>query len=291
MILKLQSQSPTEKHTRPVSKFTQSRQAKKVATVPTSVTAQKTEEKREVGFSDQAAVVIERKEPTIKIEETHQTTAKSEQLQVEETETEEIPDQKTWPEDDTITIIQPIKKTQHTRSKVPLKRITIKEIERKLLSKVKTKPTQIKEIEEPETELKVAADKQGRKKSVSFADIKENQKDKPAVELKQTVTSAPCISDVVPPTTSVQFFSQWRQLGTNLKLKYTYLKVINPADLKEIFKESLDSRTFSDIVNVLIEHSESNFAYKFLLGLSNVNRFTTLAMFMSKPEIEGKNWD
>lgn len=253
MLELLKKDETQQKPTKPVSKFTQSRQNKKNPTKPE-------EEKPKSEFNIGKAAVVERKLGELKPKPpTAKTLATF-----------------TWPEDDFLEIIEPISKLPHTRSKVPLKRIQIKDIETKPL--VHTKPTIV--VEKVETEL--VTKKDGKKKSVSFADVK--------TETTKTVQPEEVVkNELVEPVTSVQFFAQWKQFTDVANQKYEYLRVINPKNLKEIFKEALDSKTFSDILKVLSTHSDDhNFVYNYLLGLVEVKRFCTLVFFMDKADKDGE---
>lgn len=248
-----------EKTTKPVSKFTQSRQNKKIPTKPE-------EEKPRNEFDIGKAVVVERKPEEVKPK-----------LQAAKTVAF------AWPEDDSLEIIEPISKPPHTRSKVPLKRIQIKDIETKPLVHTKTATVVVEKVAEVETEL--VTKKDSKKKSVSFADVTTETTTRPVQPEVVVVVK----KELVEPVTSVQFFAQWKQFNDDANLKYEYLRVINPKNLKEIFKEALDSKTFSDILKVLSTHSDDrNFVYNYLLGLVEVKRFCTLVFFMSKADKDGK---
>lgn len=230
-----------EKCVKPVSKFTQARQNKKM-----TVLQNKEEKTKTSSFDLGKATVVERKQTFV------------------------------WPEDNSINIIEAISKPPHIRSKVPLKRVTIKDIETKPIVHTKLSP-----IERTETEREQPLRKENKKKSVSFVDVKES------IKVEKTVV--PSIIEFVEPITSVQFFAQWKQFNDDLNLKYEYLRVMNPSNLKEVFKESLDSKTFSDILKVLNKYSDDRyFVFNFLMGLSEVKRFCTLVFFMSKADKDGK---
>lgn len=241
--------------TKPVSKFTQSRQNKKIAVL-------KSEEEKPKDFDLEKAAVIERKQEDVK--------TKAAEIK-KKPQTEKF----AWPEDDSLDIIEPISKPPHLRSKVPLRRIQIKDIETKLLVHTKSAAVEKVEIEREST-----TKKDNKKKSVSFADVKTE---------KKPIRSEEPIKDFLEPITSVQFFAQWKQFNDDVNLKYEYLKVMNPKNVKEVFKEALDSKTFSDILKVLSKHTDDhNFVYNFLLGLVEVKRFCTLVFFMTKTDKDGK---
>lgn len=262
---------------RPVSKFTQMRQGKNTISSSTAVTTtQKAEEKPKFAFDDRNAV-IERKQE-IATQDNSSGVNETKITSVIASQTKEI----FWAEDDTINIVEPISKPPHARSKVPLKRIQIKDIE--------TNPVKsVKKSELIPDETGFAAKRDNRKKSVTFADINAKSsaeiKENPSISSPSNENSSP---ELIEPATSVQFFLQWKRCAGDSDLKYKYLKVIEPTNLKDIFKEALDSKVFSDILKVLFEHSDDHsFVYGFLVGLANVPRFCTLTFFMSKTDKEG----
>lgn len=143
------------------------------------------------------------------------------------------------------------------------------------------------EIDEP---VKIVMKKENRK-SVSFGGVVElvesSQSSTPTE--KSVEVAEPGESILVEPTTSVQFLYTWKLYESNLFLRYRYLKVINPKNLREIFKEALDSKTYSEILQIMSAHTDDHgFIYGFLKGLSNVRRFSTLILFMSARDKEGE---
>lgn len=247
----------SEKPAKPVSKFTQSRQKKHVSVLKPE------EEKSKTNVDINKATVVERKQKTV------------------ETQTIQRGEMFFWPEDDSIEIVEAIAKAPHLRSKVPLKRIQIKDIETKPVVHSKSAP--VVEKIEIERELPVSR-KESKKKSVSFADSKHN-----AISPEKAERKSEEIKQFMEPITSVQFFAQWKQFNDDTNSKYEYLRVMNPRNLKEVFKESLDSKTFGDILKTLTKHTDDcGFIYNFLLGLTEVKRFCTLVFFMSKADKDGK---
>lgn len=231
-LLKKQPNEIEQKTTKPVSKFTQSRQNKKITVLKS--------ESDKSNFNLNKAVVVERKETSKAF---------------------------VWPQNDNLEIVDAISKPPHLRSKVPLKRIAIE---------IKPPPVQIK------TEKVEIERRENKKKSVSFAE------NAVKTEKSQIRIEEP-IKQFIEPITSIQFFAQWKQFSDDVDLKYEYLKVMNPKNLKEVFKESLDSKTFSDILKVLSKHSgDHNVVYHFLKGLTEVKRFCTLVFFMTKADKDGK---
>lgn len=97
--------------------------------------------------------------------------------------------------------------------------------------------------------------------------------------------------NVAIPKTAVQFYNVWKNIKKEWR-KY-YLQRINTSDLKLIFKESLESKVFSEIIAVLRENSADNGLnlYNYLLGLIEVKRFSALIMFMSSKDKKSKHND
>lgn len=75
-----------------------------------------------------------------------------------------------------------------------------------------------------------------------------------------------------------------------LKIKKFLFQQLPPGSLPKIFKESMESSIFSDILAILktefVKRKESIFSY--LKDLSDVRRFRALVMFISNSEKQGK---
>ncbi|XP_077289980.1 RNA polymerase II-associated protein spaghetti isoform X2 [Arctopsyche grandis] len=84
------------------------------------------------------------------------------------------------------------------------------------------------------------------------------------------------------PKSAVQFLSDWRLLKGKDKQRSAYLKAIHPSNVPSIFKESLESDVLSDILKIICASEDfSEGAFPYLKSLSEVRRFSTLAMFLS----------
>lgn len=96
-----------------------------------------------------------------------------------------------------------------------------------------------------------------------------------------------------PPTTSYQFYRDWRQLERHPIERTDYLMAIDSRRIKEVFKDALEVDVFSDIIallyNAVFENSERQEnvlpkAVSLLEALSHVGRFDTLVMFLEQEE-------
>lgn len=188
-----------------------------------------------------------------------------------------------WPSVSNIEMIKPIYKLPNLRSKKPLKRIDIKEVE-----DVPDFDTQTIKIE-----LEHSHEGNERTKSTKGTEIQLNNtviytdKTCEKIEQKRGIDSRKqCINtnaEFIYPKTAVQFYNCWKVFGNSLDLKYNYLKQINGKDIGVIFKDSLDTKVFSEVIETLahafIKNSQP--VYPYLNGLTQVKRFSTLTMFMT----------
>ncbi|XP_047997290.1 RNA polymerase II-associated protein 3-like isoform X2 [Leguminivora glycinivorella] len=192
-----------------------------------------------------------------------------------------------------ITVIKPVKKPPHLRSKRALKSIPIHEI-----------PLGKSEPEKPPTRLQIVeledtlshGDNNNNDDKAKETQIVDNAGDmKPDVK-KEIVSPASekLLADLpqkevlkenmVPPTNSVQFMQEWKMLRGNDQAKSDYLSIIDPSKIPAIFANALESPVLSEFLRLL--HSDvSKFAHhsvtSYLRGLTGVKRFTALAMFLS----------
>lgn len=158
-----------------------------------------------------------------------------------------------------IEIIPHINKSPNQRSKKKLERIKVKDVDDFTLNNTVKK--QDKKIEE-----KAKID------NVQESDMLEECSNENFYE---------------SPKNAIQFYHKWNILNEDQKLNY--LKFINPASLKDVFQESLDSKVFSEIIKILDKDRDKNISiYDYLLGLAEVKRFRALVMFMSSKEKNGK---
>lgn len=175
-----------------------------------------------------------------------------------------------WPQnsdtDDDIELIEPISKPPRLRSKKPLKRATITDLE----FPIQTKPSYSHSSEE-DTEDSLVDSKNEENQIVPSNWIKINYE---------------------VPQTAMQFNCNWRLMrGTICKKKY--LLQIDPNMFEEIFKESLDANVFGEMIRLLdnafkCKEITADGVYRYLLGLTKVKRFSTLILFMDKADKMGK---
>ncbi|XP_014488069.1 PREDICTED: RNA polymerase II-associated protein 3 [Dinoponera quadriceps] len=186
-----------------------------------------------------------------------------------------IPD---WlPEKDNVKIVELVGKPPHLRSKEPFKKVPVQEAD---LSKP------FKE----EIETCIAKDVL-KTKDVELSDVSSNDTTKclesvTKIEPESKKNFTENYTEVPPvPKTAVQFVINWRKY-TSSDIRYSYLRQLQPGSLPKIFKDSLESSIFSDILTILktefVNRQEPVFSY--LKDLSNVKRFKALVMFISNSE-------
>ncbi|KAK5648975.1 hypothetical protein RI129_003867 [Pyrocoelia pectoralis] len=183
-----------------------------------------------------------------------------------------------WNSDNDFELVQVVKKPPHLRSRKPLRRIPIQDVD----------------------DLEVGEDaalpwpRPGHNSTlIKCDDLKiverklESPKNAKVDEEKPTISMSNEFNMSVPLTT-IQFVSDWHQLEKCKELQYEYLKQINPENIPSLFKESLDYDIFSGIIHTLatvfVENNSS--VYLYLLKLSEVKRFSMLLMFMENSNKE-----
>ncbi|KOC70175.1 RNA polymerase II-associated protein 3 [Habropoda laboriosa] len=177
-----------------------------------------------------------------------------------------IPD---WlPEKDDVIVIEPIEKPPHLRSKKPLTKIPVEEVE---FNTFQYNDKVVYNKNEPAQKEDVIKDNLVTNNSI--VKICEHPED---------------ISNIPPvPKTAVQFLMNWKK-NKSLEYKYKYLKQVPENSLPKIFQESMESDIFSEILKVLrtefIKRKDPVFYY--LKDLSEVKRFRALIMFISNSEKE-----
>jgi Potential Monad-binding region of RPAP3 len=228
------------------------------------------------------------------------------------------------PTDSTLEQIYPVDKKPHQRSKKPLHRIDIVDVEtdatvtseslvdvdgqkfsEKLLTssgdgkgnKVSTDLIDKIEVissteaahEAGETQ-QVIEEKKGEKKSVGGLQKKVED------EIMSTMSNKLSIADENdcsikfknPPKSSVQFISEWKQLKTN-ESRSKYIRLLHdPArDYVKVFKHSMESNIFTSLVDIFScsdIFTDPVEISQHLLGISRVPRITALVMFLSSGE-------
>ncbi|XP_024890607.1 RNA polymerase II-associated protein 3 isoform X1 [Temnothorax curvispinosus] len=183
-----------------------------------------------------------------------------------------IPD---WlPEKDNVEIVEPIDKPPHLRSKEPLKRI----------------PVQVADLTKPfksfEEEIKATCSK-NQHVELSYVHPGNITKQKENVATcKPKENFIESFKEMPPiPKNAVQFLLNWRKY-TSFDFRYRYLKQIPLGSLPKIFRDSMESDIFSDILMTLktefMKRNEPIFSY--LKDLSNVKRFRAFIMFITNSE-------
>lgn len=168
-----------------------------------------------------------------------------------------IPD---WlPEKDDITIVEPIQKAPHLRSKKPLRKIPIQEIERNKL------PHDISSNEDQQ--------------NISTEAVKTNtaEKNNSPESPEQKVIEIPAV-----PKTATQFLMNWRE-NTSSVFRYKYLMQLRQLSSYSLFEDLIEPNIISEIIDVLkTEHIErKEDVYIDLHKLTLIKRFRALVMLMT----------
>lgn len=230
-----------------------------------------------------------------------------------------------WPERGNIIEIKAVQKSPHTRSKRPLKRIDIEEIDvdvidskpintsgntfinKKVVEKMPSDFKSALEFEKKEnlknlkcrkfdpattsesTEFNINKMQIIERKEVKNDSLSKSDKNMKNITLSNKTTGNLVNIDLVPPTTSVQFRSTWNNLTTSFQ-KYVYLKLIPPPSIPKIFDESLENSDISSILEVLVEHhiEKNEPIFEILQNLAQVKRFDILSLFMSDDDKNSK---
>ncbi|XP_069681474.1 RNA polymerase II-associated protein 3-like isoform X2 [Periplaneta americana] len=185
------------------------------------------------------------------------------------------------------------------KAKKPLKRIEIKEIDNSSSKETRTIVTASSSKEEPsdvllDNEKPVCARGQNTVNLSSEGDegnkVELLSEEGSSATLK--VTSEEKSTEIPPvPNNSVQFLVAWKKIKSDPELGYLYLKQIPGIEFPRIFRDSLESGILSDIISTIklgfLPHKEPVLPY--LEGLSNVRRFSALAMFLSENDKAGIN--
>lgn len=191
-----------------------------------------------------------------------------------------------WPSGNEVELIQPVKKAPHLRSKKPLKRIVITEIDGTNTAEPWPRPGFDNKVIRCD-ELKIVERRREdfdnkTLEETKSRDLNKNKKEDTKENLIEFKLSV--------PDTSIQFGLDWRLLHDKPGMRYKYLKQVNPKNFATLFKESLDSELFSGIVGTLANYFVTNKdpVDGYLLGLSEVKRFEMLTMFMSEEDQNSK---
>ncbi|KAJ3650284.1 hypothetical protein Zmor_021981 [Zophobas morio] len=179
-----------------------------------------------------------------------------------------------------IILVNAVTKPAHLQSKKPLQRVEIQETmgieDNTVKDQGQVFPKPCDAVKTLNTDDLKVVERQSQDPSVNEI-IKENKNHTNNIKMAKSEM------ELVAPVNCVQFCSQWRHLKT-LEKKYFYLKLIKAENLPTIFKESLESMVFSEILEVLVKSFVKNGddVYNFLKFLSEMKRFSTLTMFMDE---------
>nr|XP_022902333.1 RNA polymerase II-associated protein 3-like [Onthophagus taurus] len=182
--------------------------------------------------------------------------------------------------------IEAVRKTPMTRSKRSLKRVRIENVnlksEQTLLFKEQVLKSTNKDMEPITTPPVLSSnhnllDFKIEKESEILKDL--TLKDSPVKDTK--------LNAIELPTTSLQFYQIWNSFSDSTE-KYKFLKKIDPLWLRDIFKYNMECAVFGEILEVLNDHfvpNNENY-YEYLMGLTKVNRFSALVMFMTSKDTQ-----
>lgn len=195
-----------------------------------------------------------------------------------------------------IMVIKPVKKPPHLRSKRPLKSIPIQEV--LLGEKTPEKPPTRLKIIEIEDELSQGDTNNNDSNKIyetplEREDIKgEGDKALSSPEsaklISDTIVTEKELKSFVPPVNSVQFMAEWKYLKGQWDAKCEYWRIIEPSKIPSIFANALESYVVSDVIRILHDypHRFAGRVAAHLAALSNVQRFSALAMFLSHTDKE-----
>ncbi|CAD1478853.1 unnamed protein product, partial [Heterotrigona itama] len=208
-----------------------------------------------------------------------------------------IPD---WlPEKNEVTVIEPIEKPPHLRSKKLLTKIPIQELEfgidqykytnDKIVGNkgnLVQKKDRVQEEESSKNSVQIEEfnkkiiQMEGQKEELCKNPVLEFHKENSCVKVSDPSKDIGFISPI--PKTAVQFLMNWKK-NNSLEFRYKYLKQLPENSLPKIFQDSMESDIFSQIIEILsiefIKRKDQIFCY--LKDLSQVKRFRALIMFIT----------
>ncbi|XP_038211213.1 RNA polymerase II-associated protein 3-like isoform X2 [Zerene cesonia] len=208
--------------------------------------------------------------PTIEV----QPITKTAQPKVVELETTEPTPLEKWRDGvgENITVIKPVKKPPHLRSKRALKHITIQEIPFGC-----NKPKSVTKID-----LDSLAQGDSNNNSDSAKPNLSPKGDGDKIDIP--------VEKMIAPVNSVQFMNEWKYLKNSPEARSHYLSIIDPSAIPSIFANALESDVLSQVLHTLHEHREQLArAARYLHALTRVKRFSALAMFLSDADKEVVN--
>ncbi|CAH2089149.1 unnamed protein product [Euphydryas editha] len=192
-----------------------------------------------------------------------------------------------------ITVIRPVKKPPHLRSKRALKHVTIHEIPLGTNKTDDKPPTRMKIIEVNDNASH--GDTNNNNANNKIVDtipscdgdkIKIGDNVKAGDNGKIGTSTNYTVQNMVPPVNSVQFMSEWKYLKGNDRARSDYLSIIEPTKLPSIFENALESDVLSELLYTLCNNKEKfrNKISAYLKAICKVKRFSALAMFLTNSD-------
>ncbi|XP_023944527.2 RNA polymerase II-associated protein 3 isoform X2 [Bicyclus anynana] len=193
-----------------------------------------------------------------------------------------------------VTVIKPVKKPPHLRSKRALRHVPIQEI---LLGRtIVDKPATRLEIVEIEDHAHGDSNNNDSNKLKQNSGIDcDGDKNIGVIGDRfdqidpNLVNSDKVSASMVAPTNSVQFILEWKSLKGNDAARSDYLSIIEPSKLPAIFENALESDVLADVLRALHAHPDTFTRHgvgEYLRSLCRVKRFSALAMFLSATDKE-----
>lgn len=188
-----------------------------------------------------------------------------------------------------ITVIRPVKKPPHLRSKRALKHITIHEIQLGASKRDEKPPTHVKTAN---TNDNAHGDTNNNNANDNIVEATpkdgDRVKDSNAGDNIKIANANNTVQNMVAPVNSVQFMSQWKFLKGNDEARSDYLRLIEPTKLPSIFENALESDVLSDVLYIICINKDKfrNKISAYLKNLCKVKRFSALAMFLTVSDKE-----
>ncbi|KIY43577.1 hypothetical protein FISHEDRAFT_53303 [Fistulina hepatica ATCC 64428] len=106
----------------------------------------------------------------------------------------------------------------------------------------------------------------------------------PQNESSQAVSLLPNKS-IAPPKTLHDFTRQWSAASSDASGQWSILRSVEPAQLPDLFKTSLEPTLLVDIARVLVQQRDApSDVRRYLEGVSRVPRISTILLFLSSTE-------
>ncbi|KAF9927634.1 hypothetical protein FBU30_003010 [Linnemannia zychae] len=107
----------------------------------------------------------------------------------------------------------------------------------------------------------------------------------PSLATLSTTTINNIQTNMIAPTTTLDFQRDWKSYSKNSEQLYQYIKLIQPEAYSGLFKSAFESDYFSSMLtifkNFYISSEDPQLLYRCLLNLCKVQRFDMTLMFMS----------